>query len=455
MNARILSAGCLSAVLSLLVAHSALGQISSDVVSVRIVADEVVTGATVTPVEGRYKLFATEDSEPLIEVGPIDSVKIVPAAIGLRVSARELDINVDQVILRGPSDGAVAISVNTDSGDLARRYAGTLRVSRRYSDMALTITNDVDLETYVASVLAREYTLDDIEATRAMAIVARTFAVRTATAGYGEASDGSGSQVYHGIDVITDASRNAAQETAGLILTYNNEPIFATYSASNGGHSASNADVWSGQPLPYLRARRDRFDEKASPYSEWTFRIQASELHSTLGRHTSAVVSEISAGDRSSDGRVRNIRIDTDLGEIEMSGNEFRLLVNRISSSSSLRSTKFDLKRSGDEYVFQGSGYGHGVGLSQWGAQEMANRGYNYEEILNFYYPGTKIEQVHKADMPPAPVLVERADPETDRTPDERTPPLRVRMVETSAGVLGWSGVVAGRPAAPRRRVGW
>jgi stage II sporulation protein D len=84
-----------------------------------------------------------------------------------------------------------------------------------------------------------------------------------------------------------------------------------------------------------------------------------------------------------------------------VSSNDFRLAVNRSLSGVNLKSTLFDARRSGDQYVFEGQGFGHGVGLSQWGAHEMANRGFGYRDILSFYYTDVALTTLDDADAIP------------------------------------------------------
>ncbi|MDX1741004.1 MAG: SpoIID/LytB domain-containing protein, partial [Rhodothermales bacterium] len=384
-----------------------------------------------------------------------DSIRILTAAIGLRVETGLLDINLDRLHARPEAEGAVDVQIRSSGQATTRRYPGDIGVSRT-PDGSMKITNTVPLELYVASVVGKEYGLDDEEGTRAMAIVARTFAVR-ALLEEANTGDGISSQVYHGLDGISDASLAAANATRGIVLTHDDRPILSVYSASNGGHSARNSDVWSGAPLPYLDARRDRFDRAASPYNDWLSRLSRSQVHAALSDMVGASVSGFSIESRSKDGRVKTIRVKIqDADDAEISGSEFRRALSGRFGVSTLRSTLFDVSREGDHYVFEGSGYGHGVGLSQWGAHEMASRGYNYEEILRFYYTGTKTRPLTDLGFAPSesPALAETRT-EEGKPQEIREEKVAERPRRGAAGLRGWGSTAQTPAAATGRRVGW
>ncbi len=425
----------------------------SDSVRVRIFADEVVSAATLVAVDRPLILAAADDHNPIATISAGDSLHVRRGAIDLHLLSRDREINSGEVWIDA-GGGAIELCVETSSGvRLRRSYSGSIHFSSDPGARTLKIVNEVDLETYVASVVAKEYALDDVEGTRAMAILARTFAVRAMREGRGAAADGMSAQVYRGLDVITEKSRAAAEATRGKILAYEGSPIVAVYSASNGGHTASNADVWSGDPLPYLRSRRDRYDSASSPYNDWSVRVSADALHKTIARNTGKDVEGLSTLDKSKDGRVQRVRINhPEAPDSEMSGTSFRSIVGATFGASTLRSTKFDLKRRGDEYEFTGSGFGHGVGLSQWGAHEMAKRDYLHEEILRHYFPGTTLTALGDVTPSDAPVLALREDDTAAAAPRRRARSTRAGTGDKS---VGWVPAPEGSSTERSRRVGW
>jgi len=288
-------------------------------------------------------------------------------------------------------------------------------------DSAVLLVNEVPIEDYVASVVASEYGLDDREGTKAMAVVARTYGL-FASAKFGGAydqADGTASQVYDGVDAVTDRSRSAAQATAGEVLTYNGNLIQSVYFSSSGGHTANNEDVWKAEDaLPYLRGVDDPHDD-VSPHHTWSATVNRPALLQTLTRERGTLVEGFTIGERAPHGRVKTINVLQSSGEPHtMKANSFRLLVNRGVDGSPLKSTWFDARRQGDRYVFNGHGFGHGVGLSQWGAHAMAEQGTGYREILRFYYTGVEIQQVGGVEFDPVTAPVAKSPPpsETDST---------------------------------------
>ncbi len=339
-----------------------------------------------------------------------------------------------EVYLRGEDGGLYARSLRiaptqgaqwslASATEGFRPYIGDLRVAPDSANPErLQLINAVPLEDYVASVVASEYTMDDIEGAKAMAVVARTYALR-ATDKFGRAYDHVDhvlSQVYKGTATITPEARAAAESTRGEVLTYDGSLIEATYFSASGGHTANNEDVWDAdEVLPYLRGKPDPYTDQ-SPHRRWRVTVPRSELLDHLSNRFDRTIEGFLIDERSADGRVHTIELLTATGDpLPMQANAFRLFINEHFPSVNLKSTWFDARRSGNQYVFDGRGYGHGVGLSQWGAHEMAARGYSYREILTFYYTDVQIEPLDYADVPSQPPLA-RQSPPPDTTETNR-----------------------------------
>jgi len=303
-----------------------------------------------------------------------------------------------------------------------RTYTGGLYVApASQPQSSLLVVNDVPIEDYVASVVASEYGLDDTEGAKAMAVVARTYGLFTSEkfGGAYDKADGTASQVYEGVGAVTKDSKQAARATDGEVLTYDGNLIQAVYFSSSGGHTADNEAVWKAKkPIPYLRGKKDPYDT-GSPHHNWTTTMRRQAVLRALTRHRGTSVEGFTINDRSPDGRVKSVNVlQSNGGRHAMSANAFRLLVNREVDGASLKSTFFDARRRGSEYVFDGHGFGHGVGLSQWGAHAMAEQGKSYREILRFYYTGVEIEKIGGVEFDPvdAPVAKEPAVTRSDTT---------------------------------------
>jgi stage II sporulation protein D len=316
------------------------------------------------------------------------------------LSVRDGRVLVDE---RGASEIVSSLSLTgaftltlPGGGRLARRrYEGDLRVEADPARTgALRLVHAVEMETYVAGVVQREYGMDDLEGSKAMAVAARTYALRS-RGRFGrdyDVVDNISAQVFFGLEGVGAVARQAAETTRGEVLLHGGSLIEAVYSASSGGYTADNDGVWGTAPVSYLRARPDPFDASASPHARWTTRVPREALLQTLGRSLNVPVEGFALADVGSDGRVGQVNVLLAGGRTQtISTARFRSIVNGAFGGMSLRSTRFSHRLESGESVFEGSGFGHGVGLSQWGARGQALAGRSYREILGFYYPGTTL----------------------------------------------------------------
>jgi stage II sporulation protein D len=248
-----------------------------------------------------------------------------------------------------------------------------------------------------------------------MAVVARTYGMRAAgkfDSGDYDHVDNTVSQVYRGVRSITPVSRRATSQTRGEVLTYDGALIEAVYFSSSGGHTANNEDVWNAEkPIPYLRGKDDPYDD-VSPHHTWSASVDRSTLLQVLTQERGSLVKGFVIDSRSPDGRVETVKLlHSDGPNHRMKANTFRLVVNQGVEQAPLKSTWFDARRSGSRYIFDGHGFGHGVGLSQWGAHGMAQQGHSYREILRFYYTDVEIQRFGRVEKDPADAPVAKEPP--------------------------------------------
>lgn len=308
---------------------------------------------------------------------------------------------------------AVPMLLARNSGDGGRADApsagGYLDLPVRVYFAAAREVVEMPLEQYVMSVVAAEVPASfATEALKAQAVVARTYAVRRL-----RAFGGQGCSLHpaadvcagpeHGQDFVTreqlrrrigpvtanqfwNRIGEAALATRGLIITYQGAPIDAVYHSTSVGSTEAAADVW-GRPVPYLQARPDRYGSLSPryyevitmPIAEFTRRLNLPEsAWPAGGAGVPLAVTERTAG-----GRAATVRV----GDAEIAGPVFR-------SRLGLRSTQINLQLQGDQVVIDTYGFGHGVGMSQYGAQGMAQDGRNYREIIQHYYSGVRIEPI-------------------------------------------------------------
>ena len=256
-----------------------------------------------------------------------------------------------------------------------RWYRGTTRLIRQNN--GITAINKVDLEQYLYSVVGAEAVSSwPIEALKAQAVAARSYALykRKGSNGIYDVDTTIGTQVYKGLDTEYITTHQAVDSTLGQIMTYNNQVILAAFHSSSGGYTENVEDIWTS-PLPYLRAVVD-YDQQ-SPVFEWQQIVPVSKIQSLV-----AGVGKIKAfqpKEMTPRGRVVTMNITGDRGSTTVSGNDIRKILD-------LRSTLFRVSTQGDNLVVKGRGFGHGLGLSQWGAYYLAKQGINYHQILAHYY---------------------------------------------------------------------
>jgi stage II sporulation protein D len=260
----------------------------------------------------------------------------------------------------------------------------------------LVVVNALDLEEYVAAVVASEVPSGwPGAALQAQAVAARTFAVAQKIAQGPAARAHLGAsvldQVYAGAVHPQSSALRAARATAGEVLTFGSAPIAAYFSASCGGKSETAEDAFNVPPgsTPYLVAQRDDADEGRT----WTVRKPLATLSAALRKagRVLAPVTSLSVSARTPSGRVRTLRIETDAGERSLAAVELR----QILGYRALPSLSFDVAVERGTAVFRGRGNGHGVGLCQWGARARALRGESYRAILAHYYPGADIRRMY------------------------------------------------------------
>ena len=386
-----------------------------DAVRVRLMDRQAPEQSYLRAEGGPLQLMTPVENERLLTIAPGETFLLGTrgAEVYARQGARGLYA---PGLYVAPSDGA-RWSLSPSEDGPYRSYGGTLLVTTDpASPEVLQLVNGIALEDYVASVVASEYTLDDQEGAKAMAVVARTYALRT-TGKFGDAYqhvDHTRSQLYGGLNAITPAARQAARATRGEVLTYDSRLVEAVYFSSSGGHTANNEDVWDADTAkPYLRGKKDPYDTQ-SPHQRWTATVLRTALLDALSAHHDMTVEGFLIDERSEDGRVQTIELLTPSSDTPtMRANNFRLLLNEQFPEAALKSTLFEARRVGDRYVFEGRGYGHGVGLSQWGAHAMAEQGGSYRDILSFYYTGATIQTLDSVDAT-APLAQTPAPESTD-----------------------------------------
>jgi stage II sporulation protein D (peptidoglycan lytic transglycosylase) len=232
------------------------------------------------------------------------------------------------------------------------------------------------------------------------AIIARTYAAshlsRHARDGFDLCST-THCQLYQPSRIQTSmwsrASGAAVEHTSGMVLWYGSAPASVLFHSDCGGHTSAVSDVWAGPARPYLTAIADD-GPAAKAHTTWEFEIEAAKLTAALNTDERTRVGKqltaITILERDAAGRAREVALRGARDTI-VRGEELRLVLTREFGPKSIRSTIFDIERKGSRYLFEGRGYGHGVGLCQTGALAWLKAGAQPEQVLGRYFPGTRL----------------------------------------------------------------
>ena len=264
----------------------------------------------------------------------------------------------------------------------------------------------VNIDDYLCNVVSAEMPADyEIEALKAQAVVARTYTIYKINNKKHEnadiCDDSTCCQAW--VDKETRFSRweeskresnwekiqKCIQETQGQIITYQNQPINAFFHANSGGKTELPVNVWGGTGLPYLQVVETAGEEGYKQYESEVELIQDELIEKLKTKYSDISIDfsnqeDLKILEYTDSGRVKTVKF----GNHEISGVETRTLLG-------LKSTNFEISKENDKIKFTVKGYGHGVGMSQTGADAMAKQGKNYKEIINHFYSGVEIKEVN------------------------------------------------------------
>jgi stage II sporulation protein D len=218
--------------------------------------------------------------------------------------------------------------------------------------------------------------------------------------------------VYGGVNAETAVGNAAVSSTAGIVVIFGGRVVNAPYHSTCGGKTAGAEEVWHSPTVPYLRSvsdlipGTDRYYCEISPHFTWKRTLTAADLNMSLARNLRryvavpggdpGLVRDLAVTNRTVSGRVATLNVQTTLGSFTLRGDEMRYVL-RKAGGEILSSTYFSLAVERDaagafsQVVIQGRGYGHGVGMCQWGAIGRARAGQDFRTILRTYYPGTAL----------------------------------------------------------------
>lgn len=403
---------------------------------------------------GQFNILVSVDApfELLSDDGKVIAKFNANEKVALSDRGKKIAINgsfSNETYLRIVADENHPIEVNR------RKYRGDIAIFNSYGKTGLTAVNTLPLEQYVSGILTKEVSPEwPVEAVKAQAVAARTYAIynlnKHQTDGFDVCSL-TDCQVYGGIESEDARTTKAAEVTRGVIMTYQGKPIPAYFHSSGGGYTENSENVWSNS-LPFLKGVVD-YDQK-SPRYKWEKVFTASELEArfanagfNLGNLQTFELSKLSippvqSADRGVSGRLKTLRISGTRDAIALPGTKVRSLLDLPSTLFDIRialatkdTLEFDITdsygdhetkkvdinasplpekgfvtdktsirritgRPNERIVFSGFGYGHGIGMSQWGAKAMAEAApagetEYFKTILKHYYQGVEISKIY------------------------------------------------------------
>jgi stage II sporulation protein D len=341
---------------------------------------------------GDFSYTPSSKAKP-VALGKKSLLKIKVSKQGMVIGTKTLTTLVKVV----PADGET-LTVN------GRPYRGNLLVRPRGG--RIDVIEQLGLEEYLYGVLPREVGADwPADALKAQAVISRTYVVANIRKSEGKGYDVSSdvfSQVYGGLRDEQPASNRAVDDTRGEILIDKaGTPVLTFFHSSCGGRTEGPQYVWQEiQDAPdYLDSVKDPYC-KDDPFYHWDFSIGAESLQKRLRRagYRGGIPTKVSISKESPSGRAWVFAVESPKGRSLIQGNKFRLAVGADVFRSTLIT---EIKKQGKTFRFEGRGWGHGVGLCQWGARGRALEGHSYGKILAAYYPNVRLVKTGEAANTP------------------------------------------------------
>ena len=292
-------------------------------------------------------------------------------------------------------------SDNNNATINGKYFAGDIKIIA--SGSKLTAIETLPMEDYLLGVVGEEmFKSWHIEALKAQAVIARSFAYsKISTKKDYDLTATTADQVYKCPGIPNENVKKAVQQTKRTVLTFNNKILMAYFHSYCGGATETPANVWEGfkngkieVPAPYKKLKKDPFCKKTAPDSlkNWSFDISRDTALSLANKSNpyAEKVKKIKIGKKSKNGRPLYLTAYTDEGQAEI---DLAALRNKIGATKMKSTFITSIQKTDDGWTISGKGYGHGIGLCQYGAKGMADSGKTYKQILKYYYPGAKIEK--------------------------------------------------------------
>lgn len=272
-----------------------------------------------------------------------------------------------------------------------RRYMGIIEL--KPTNGGIYVINHLPTETYLEGVLNAEISTKwDMDVVKAQAVISRTFALyqrKTRLNKPWHMTSSHFDQVYQGANISDVRGKFAIKKTHGLVVKYQNKLAQTFYHSNCGGKTEDPVYVWQN-PVPYLRVKDVPFG-KEDPKYHWKQTFSSQQLKKILRKSGMRLsnIQNVYISEKTASDRAYKITFENAKKSLHMKAKDFR----RLAGYRKIQSLLFDVVKVPGGFFFKGKGNGHGVGLCQWAAKEMADKGYNYTDILNFFYDGIQLDR--------------------------------------------------------------
>ncbi|MFZ2937915.1 MAG: SpoIID/LytB domain-containing protein [Candidatus Omnitrophota bacterium] len=325
------------------------------------------------------------------EVMDVHSGEILYRGRGLKTT---VTVYKSGILLGKVKSNTSKVLVRTEPQDVilvnGKVFRGTIQFIKKDIQQMLVI-NNIELQDYIKGILYHEAShYWPLEALKAQAVVCRTYALYQKQQSLSKDFDVTGdvySQVYGGKTSERFRTNKAVEETSGIVLMYKGKIFPAYFHATCAGHTEDASQLWNID-IPVLKGVVCDFCRE-SPHFSWHEVLSLDEIEKKLKGSAYKLDNLIGIVivNRNKSGRVASLKLITKKKDKIISAKDFRNIIG----PNSIRSTNFNITIVDRDAVFEGIGWGHGVGLCQWGAYFMAKNGTRYEEILKYYYPESEI----------------------------------------------------------------
>lgn len=340
--------------------------------------------------KGPYQIFLMPSLKVVQSGSILANTPITPTPTGIKFGNQEWATQTIRIVPKNDRD----LILDTT------RFRGFIEISKDKSG-SLQAINHIGIESYLCGVLPHEVPhWWPIQTLKSQAVAARTYALYQMTTNRAAAFDlksSTGSQVYGGSNVERYRSQVAVNSTKSQVLLYEGKVFPAFFNATCAGKTAGAQELWKINLLPIQGGTVCSYC-KISPHYLWDEEVSLALIEEKFNKygHPIGQIIGIEIISQTPSGRVGSIRVTGTLGVFVIAAKDFRVWLG----GDKIKSTHFGVTIEEDKAHFRGKGWGHGVGLCQWGALGQAILGHSYEKILSFYYPGSTIGSYNELMKP-------------------------------------------------------